>query len=62
MKTNHRDASAASREEIQDLALLLWKQAGCPVGRNRVFWEQAEEQIDSKRKAGLKSKSPGKKT
>jgi hypothetical protein len=62
MKTNHRDASAASREEIQDLALLLWEKAGRPAGRNRVFWEQAEEQIDSKQKAESEAKSPGKKT
>jgi hypothetical protein len=31
--------------EIDELALLLWEQAGCPAGRQREFWLKAEDEI-----------------
>lgn len=37
--------SAWERDQIKRRAYALWKEAGCPQGRDRELWEQAELQI-----------------
>ena len=34
-----------SEEEIEICAYLIWEQEGQPEGRDKVHWEQAEEQL-----------------
>ena len=34
-----------SKEEIEALAYRLWQQAGMPAGREREFWNLAEQQL-----------------
>ena len=50
------EALASGDSEIDDLALLLWEQAGCPAGREREFWLKAEDEIVNKRKASTNEK------
>ena len=33
------------RDQIRRRAHALWREEGCPQGRDREFWEQAELQI-----------------
>lgn len=42
------EAPPSGDTEIDDLALLLWEQAGCPAGREREFWQKAEDEIVNK--------------
>jgi hypothetical protein len=44
MKTT-TETPPSNDTEIDDLALLLWEQAGCPAGRQREFWLKAEDEI-----------------
>lgn len=37
--------TASERDLIKRRAYALWKEAGCPQGQDRHFWEQAELQI-----------------
>lgn len=37
--------SDAERDQIRRRAYGLWREAGCPQGRDREFWEQAELQV-----------------
>lgn len=37
--------SDAERDQIRRRAYGLWREAGCPDGRDREFWEQAELQV-----------------
>lgn len=53
--TDHTTASAPAsamgglsdteRDQIRRRAYGLWREAGCPHGRDREFWEQAELQV-----------------
>ena len=38
-------ASAPTVEEVAVFAYLIWEQAGCPQGRDRAHWLQAEKQL-----------------
>lgn len=37
--------SDTERDQIRRRAYGLWREAGCPQGRDREFWEQAELQV-----------------
>jgi hypothetical protein len=37
--------SQPNREEIEAIAYLVWKQAGCPDGNHEAHWLQAEAQL-----------------
>ena len=40
---SHRSHPTA--EEIARCAFLIWKEEGCPTGREREHWSQAESQL-----------------
>lgn len=56
MNTMTSPSEQRSRE-ILELANLLWRQAGCPAGRERDFWLKAEEEIVEKHKAAASAES-----
>jgi hypothetical protein len=51
MKPNNEEPLLSHETEIDDLALLLWEQAGCPAGRQREFWLKAEDEIVNRDKS-----------
>jgi len=55
MKTKSTAAAALSHEEIEALAQQLWRQAGCPAGRETHFWQEAEDQILAQSTSGQKA-------
>jgi hypothetical protein len=36
-----------SREQIAELAYFIWMSEGCPEGRDKSNWQEAEEQLRS---------------
>jgi Protein of unknown function (DUF2934) len=52
-------APLTGENEIEDLALLLWEQAGCPAGRQSEFWQKAEDEIVNRGKAPDKNAADG---
>ena len=42
------EAQAERDQEIRELAHRLWEQAGCPDGRDRDFWLEAERIVQGK--------------
>ena len=43
--TNLDIARGGYKEEISKIAYALWKEAGCPAGRDLEFWNAAEEEL-----------------
>jgi Protein of unknown function (DUF2934) len=41
----------ASKEEIEARAYQLWEQAGRPVGREKEFWNLAEQELRNEDKS-----------
>jgi hypothetical protein len=46
-------ASGPSREQIAELAYLIWMSEGCPEGRDKSNWQEAEEELRSQYPASI---------
>jgi hypothetical protein len=51
MKDTNQEIPQTEESEIDDRALQLWEQAGCPAGKEGHFWLLAEEEIVNRKKA-----------